>query len=61
MTRMVFLFKALKWFQLFNLIINFWDLMRSLGSIWFPKNIKEKKVKENDFFMFGCPTKNIKK
>ena len=34
----------------------------NLGYVWFPKNTKERKknVKENDFFMFGCPIKNIK-
>ena len=32
-----------------------------LSYVWFLENTKEKKnVKENDFFMFGCPMKNIK-
>ena len=37
--------------------------MNSIGYVWFPKNIKKRKknVKENDFFMFGYPMKNIKK
>ena len=32
------------------------------GYVWFPENTKERKknAKENDFFMFGCPMKNIK-
>ena len=31
------------------------------GYVWFPENTKEKKnTKENDFFMFSCPMKNIK-
>ena len=33
-----------------------------LGYVWFSGNTEERKknVKENDFFKFGCPIKNIK-
>ena len=36
--------------------------MNSIGYVWFPENIKERKknAKENDFFIFGYPMKNIK-
>ena len=35
--------------------------IKILGYVWFPENTKERKknAKENDFFMFGCPMKNI--
>ena len=34
--------------------------LKALGYVWFSENTKEKKnAKENDFFMFGCPIKNI--
>ena len=50
---------------LFNykiIIINLFSKNILLGYVWFSENTKERKknTKENDFFMFGCPMKNIK-
>ena len=39
---------CLVWFKV-KVMFGFWKILR-----------KEKNVKENDFFMFGCPMKNIK-
>ena len=37
--------------------------LEALGYVWLSENTKERKknVKENDFFIFGCLIKNIKK
>ena len=48
---------------LFDFDLYIFDFSENLDYIWFPKNIRERKInyKENDFLMFDVTMKNEKK